>query len=277
LPYSADSAADSGSRRLTRLELPGFDVVGIRAANPGPFTLSGTNSWLVARAPTWLVDPGPSLDDHLDALMGEIAERGGLGGVALTHDHPDHAEAVAAIRARFPKARVAGARGDVDVRLRDGVNFGPLEAMATPGHAPDNVTFIVEDGLGLTGDLVLGQGSSLIVPYPGALADYLDSLRRLRARRLALLAPGHGPPVNDVEAKLEEYIAHRLERERRLVAALEAGKRTADELLDDAWSDAPPGLRPAAAATLAAHLDKLAAEGRLPDGVERPQISFPGG
>lgn len=203
--------------------------------------------------------------------------RGGLGGVALTHDHPDHAEAVSAIRERFPQAPVAGARGDVDVQLREGVTFGPLEPMPTPGHALDHVTFVVGEGLGLTGDLVLGQGSSLIVPYPGALAQYLDSLQRVRDRHLALLAPGHGPPVSDVEAKLEEYIAHRWERERRLLAALEAGRRTVDELLDDAWSDAPSALRPAAAATLAAHLDKLAGEGRLPAGVERPQVSFPAG
>jgi glyoxylase-like metal-dependent hydrolase (beta-lactamase superfamily II) len=96
----------------------------------------------------------------------------------------------------------------------------------------------------------------------------------LRSRDLALLAPGHGPPVSDARAKLEEYIAHRLDRERRLLAALAAGARTVDQLLDSAWSDAPAALRPAAAATLAAHLDKLAEEGRLPVGVERPEVSL---
>ena len=89
-----------------------------------------------------------------------------------------------------------------------------------------------------------------------------------------MLAPAHGPPVTDVQAKIDEYISHRLEREQRLLAAIRAGSRTVDQLLDEAWSDAPAALRPAAAATLAAHLDKLAEEGGLPEDVERPQVSL---
>jgi glyoxylase-like metal-dependent hydrolase (beta-lactamase superfamily II) len=89
-----------------------------------------------------------------------------------------------------------------------------------------------------------------------------------------VLLPGHGPPVHDPAAKLDQYIAHRLDRERRLVAALDAGARTVDELLDQVWDDAPAALRPAAAVTLAAHLDKLADEGRLPTGVERPGTNW---
>lgn len=179
------------------------------------------------------------------------------------------------MRDRFSETPVAGSRGEVDIQLSDGTRFGPLEAMATPGHSPDHLSFVV-DGLALTGDAVLGQGSSLIIPYPGALAAYLKSLERLRERNFDVLAPGHGPPVFEVQAKLDEYIAHRLEREQRLLAALGRGRRTTPELLDDAWSDAPAALRPAAEATLAAHLDKLADEGRLPDGVQRPTITLPG-
>jgi glyoxylase-like metal-dependent hydrolase (beta-lactamase superfamily II) len=258
---------------MTRLELGGYDIVGIRAPNPGPFTLSGTNSWLVGRDPAWLVDPGPSLEPHLRALTTEAEARGGLGGLALTHDHPDHAQALAEMRRRFPRAAVAGARGDVDVLLEGGRAFGPLHPVPIPGHSPDHFGFLVDHVL-FTGDAILGEGSSLITPYPGALRAYLEALEGLRKRDLALLAPGHGPPVSDVQAKLDEYIAHRLDRERRLLAALAAGARTVDQLLDAAWSDAPAVLRPAAAATLAAHLDKLAEEGRLPDGVARPQVSL---
>jgi glyoxylase-like metal-dependent hydrolase (beta-lactamase superfamily II) len=109
-----------------------------------------------------------------------------------------------------------------------------------------------------------------ISPDPGALAGYLAGLQRLRERRPAVIAPGHGPVVGDPDAKLAQYIEHRLDRERRLLAALDGGRRTVDELLDAAWSDAPAILRPAAAITLAAHLDKLADEGRLPEGVQRP-------
>jgi glyoxylase-like metal-dependent hydrolase (beta-lactamase superfamily II) len=256
---------------MTPLELPDHDVVGIRAANPGPFTLSGTNSWIVRDGDAWLIDPGPALDDHLAALSSEIDRRGGLAGIALTHDHADHAEAVAAIRARYPEAAFAAARGDVDIRLSDGDRFGPFEVLATPGHAPDHLSFVAGT-VAFTGDAVLGEGSVFVSPYPGALVGYLDGLRRLRERRLTVLCPGHGPVVADPAAKLDEYISHRLDRERRLLAALEAGKRSVDELLADAWSDAPAALRPAAAVTLAAHLDKLADEGRLPAGVERPDI-----
>jgi glyoxylase-like metal-dependent hydrolase (beta-lactamase superfamily II) len=114
---------------------------------------------------------------------------------------------------------------------------------------------------------VLGLGSVFIAPGEGSLSAYLDSLRRLRELDLEVLCPGHGPYVWDPAAKLDEYLAHRLDRERRLVEALDAGLRSRDELLDAAWSETPPELRPAAALTLAAHLEKLAEEGRLPDDV----------
>ncbi len=209
----------------------------------------------------------------MDELSGEIADRGGLGGIALTHDHGDHSEAIAAVRARFPHAPLAAARGSVDLALRDGAHFGPLQALATPGHAPDHIAFLAGP-VALTGDAVLGEGSVFIAPDPGALAGYLEGLARLRRHHPEVLCPGHGPVVTDADAKLQEYIAHRLDRERRLLAALAAGARTVPEMLDGAWDDVPEPLRPAATVTLAAHLDKLADEGRLPDGVQRP-AGFP--
>lgn len=259
--------------RMTRLEVPEHDIVGIRAANSGPFTLSGTNSWIVGRAPAWLVDPGPAFDEHLAALTAEIDQRGGLGGIALTHDHADHVEAVPSIRARYPESPVAAAAGPVDVKLTDGDAFGPLEAFATPGHAPDHLAFVTGTAA-LTGDAVLGEGSVFVSPYPGSLTAYLDGLARLGARELTVLCPGHGPVVHEPQAKLEQYISHRLDRERRLIAALDRGKRSVGDLLDEAWADAPEELRPPATVTLAAHLDKLDDEGRLPYGVERPTLRF---
>jgi glyoxylase-like metal-dependent hydrolase (beta-lactamase superfamily II) len=241
----------------------------LRAGNPGPFTLSGTNTWIVGSDPAWLVDPGPDLGEHVALVLAEVEARGGLGGVALTHDHSDHSGAVAAVRDRFPHVPLAAARGDVDRLLRDGSTFGPLEVVSTPGHAPDHLAFIVGDAA-LTGDAVLGEGSVFIAPDPGALTRYLDALRELRRRDLMVLLPGHGPLVSDPAAKLDEYVAHRLQRERRLVEGLDEGARTIDEMLDAAWGDVPDLLRPAATVTLAAHLDKLATEGRLPEGVERP-------
>lgn len=254
---------------MSLVELADIDAVGIRAANPSAFTLTGTNSWLIGREPAWLIDPGPALDEHLQALEDEIGRRGGLGGIALTHDHSDHSEGVPALRARFPGTPLAAARGEADSRLAPGSHFGPLEAISTPGHAPDHYALLFAD-VAFTGDAVLGTGSVFVAPDPGAMAGYLEGLARLRARALRLLAPGHGPVVEDPPAKLDEYVAHRLERERLLLQALSAGVRSVPALLDRAWSDVPEALRPAATITLAAHLDKLDDERRLPAGVERP-------
>lgn len=250
---------------MGRLELPGHDAVGIRAANPGPLTLSGTNTWIYGREPCWLIDPGPALPEHLDAISDEIDERGGLAAVLLTHDHPDHAAAVPEIVTRFSPVPLAAARGNFTTRLEDGERFGPFELVASPGHAPDHFAFVAGD-LCFSGDAVLGEGSVFV---SGQLAEYIGSLRLLQARRLALIAPGHGPIVLDPQAKLAEYMAHRLAREEALLAALADGMRSTDELLDAAWADAPAQLRPAAAVTLEAHLQKLDDERRLPPDVQR--------
>jgi glyoxylase-like metal-dependent hydrolase (beta-lactamase superfamily II) len=254
---------------VSRFDLAEFQIVGLRADNPGPFTLSGTNSWIAGDQPGWLVDPGPALPAHVEAVVAECRRRGGLGAIALTHDHPDHDAAVPAIRAAFPDAPLAAARGQVDITLAGGDRVGPLEVVATPGHAPDHLAFITGRAC-FTGDAVLGQGSVFIAPDPGALAGYLKGLSELAQRDLGVLCPGHGPAVEDPQAKLREYIAHRLERERLLLDALRAGARTVPEMLDAAWPDVPEALRPAATVTLAAHLDKLAGEDRLPAGVQRP-------
>ena len=124
-----------------------------------------------------------------------------------------------------------------------------------------------------SGDAVLGEGSVFISPDRGAMSGYLSALARLRARDdFTAICPGHGPVVWNADEKLAEYIAHRNDRERRLTAALADGHRSVQELLDAAWPEVQPALRPAAAITLAAHLDKLEEEGALPAGVERPQM-----
>jgi glyoxylase-like metal-dependent hydrolase (beta-lactamase superfamily II) len=246
------------------------DVELVRAANPSPLTLSGTNTWLVGRDPCWVVDPGPDLAEHVAAVLEAAAPRGGIGGIAVTHDHADHVGAVPGL--------VAGAGGEVvvhaarlagTVATADGDGVGPLlRAIAVPGHAPDLLCFALGRAVCFTGDAVLGEGSVFIAPDPGALAGYLTGLERLREHGFALLAPGHGPVVLDADAKLVGYLEHRLDRERRLVAALDGGARTLDALLDAAWDDVPDALRLPATVTLVAHLDKLAEEGRLPEGVE---------
>ena len=242
------------------MSLDAHDIALIRADNPGPFTLTGTNTYVVGRDPAWIVDPGPELDEHVDAVVAECEARGGAAGIVLTHDHHDHTDAVRAVAAR------TGA--DVASGLRDAEQVGPFVVVEAPGHSPDHLVYVAGP-VAFTGDAVLGEGSVFVI---GQLAAYLDALRRLRAMDLAALAPGHGPVVTDPAAKLDEYVAHRLDRERRLVAALDDGVRSVDDLLDRVWDDAPSVLRLAAAVTLGAHLDKLAAEDRLPAGVERPKL-----
>lgn len=249
-----------------------FDIARIRADNPGPFTLSGTNTWVLGRDPAWVVDPGPAIEAHVGAVVAEAERRGGIGGIALTHHHADHAAAASALRERSGDPPIAAARpGLGTVTLADGEAFGPLVAVATPGHAPDHLAFVA-DVVCFSGDAVLGEGSVFITPDTGALRGYLEGLQRLRALPLRLICPGHGPPVADPAAKLDEYVAHRLDRERRLIEALERGTRSEADLLDEVWDDAPTVLRPAAAVTLRAHLDKLREEGRLPPGADGPRV-----
>jgi len=228
-------------------------VIRVRARNPSPLTLDGTNTYLVGR---WVVDPGPLMDDHLEAVLGAASD--GIEGIVLTHDHFDHSQAAPELARRA---------GGVPVTLpRDGERVGPFEAVATPGHSADHVALLL-GRVCFAGDTVLGTGSVFISPGEGSMAAYLDSLRRLRSLGLETICPGHGPFVNDPNEKLDAYIQHREERERLILEAIERGARTRDEVLDHAWRDvdldAGPYLRDAAAATLEAHLQKLRAEGRL--------------
>jgi glyoxylase-like metal-dependent hydrolase (beta-lactamase superfamily II) len=253
-------------------ELDRRDVALLRAGNSGPLTLGGTNTWIVGRDPCWVVDPGPDLAEHLDAVAAEVRARGGAGALAITHDHHDHAGGIEGLRERLGERvdvaamRVPGARA-----LVDGDVVGPLEALHVPGHAPDHLVFLTAD-VAFTGDAVLGEGSVFVAPDPGALRGYLEGLERLRVLGPAILCPGHGPVVRDGVAKLTQYLGHRQDREDALVAAMDDGVRDADELLARVWADVDEDLRHVARFPLAAHLDKLAEEQRLPDGVGRPEL-----
>jgi len=235
-------------------------VVRVRAPNPSPLTLEGTNTYVVKG---WVVDPGPDDAGHLDRVLDTVPTGHGdrrLMGIVLTHDHPDHSGGAEELSRRIGGAPVVLPRG--------GDRAGPFEAIATPGHTPDHVCLLYGRTL-FTGDTVLGEGSVFITPGEGSLAAYLDSLRRLLALELDVLCPGHGPFVSSPRERIEELLEHRLDRERRLEEALAAGARTGEDMLDAAWPEVPATLRPAAALTLEAHLEKLSEEDRLPEGVER--------
>jgi glyoxylase-like metal-dependent hydrolase (beta-lactamase superfamily II) len=246
-------------------------VLRLVAPNPGPMSLEGTNTYIVGRDPAFVIDPGPADSDHLDAIRSTAQRLGGIGGVLLTHSHRDHSDGAARLGApvlwgevgmgdESSWAEPAPSPGRVPDRI------GPFRLVPTPGHAADHVCFVAER-VCFCGDLILGRGSSIVPPAAlgGSLVDYMHSLRSVAELDVDLLCPGHGPWITDPAAKVAEYAEHRLDRERRLVSALEEGERSRGRLLDEVWDDVPEPLRPAAAFAMQAHLEKLEAEGRLPD------------
>ena len=274
------------------VEAPGHpEIVRIRAPNPGPMTLSGTNSYVVGGTPAWVIDPGPADEAHIAEVRDVAEARGGIGGVVLTHSHLDHNAGVGMLGAGLAFGHAEGF-DDLAAMLGEGVaappeppvagagaTVGPFDVIPTPGHATDHVAFRLRDphprgasGRGdvlFCGDLVLGEGSSIVPPAAGggSLADYMRSLEAIAALEPALLCPGHGGWIAEPAARIAEYAAHRRERERLLIAALESGLRCTDELLDAGWHDVPAPMRPAAELAMRAHLEKLDDEGRLPDGL----------
>ncbi len=228
-----------------------------------------TNTYFVGDDPAVLVDPAADCDE-LDAAVA----RRGVEHVLVTHAHPDHVGAVARYADRatvwacegFEERFEAAADVAPDRTLADGdvVSADAVEvtALATPGHAPDHLAFAVGGGV-LTGDLVVAEGSVVVGAEEGDVAAYLDSLRRLRDRDPAVLYPGHGPRIDAPRAELDRLIDHRRERERRVLAAVEAGAETPGEVVDAAYDKDLSGVRHLAVSTVVAHLEKLADEGRV--------------
>jgi glyoxylase-like metal-dependent hydrolase (beta-lactamase superfamily II) len=244
----------------------------VRADNPGPMTLDGTNTWIL-RAPdaeqSVVVDPGPLLEDHLRAVL---EQAGQVAVVLLTHKHPDHSEGAAwfanqagcGVRAVDPAFRIptdhAHGLSEGDVVSADGLR---IEVLPTPGHTLDSVCFwLPQDGSLLTGDTVLGRGTSVVAHPDGALGPYLDSLERLRAfanspAGVLRLLPGHGPVVDDPGAVLTYYLNHRHERLDQVRAAIAEGLTTPEAVVAHVYTDVPAPLRPAAERSVRAQLEYL--------------------
>lgn len=247
------------------------------APNPGPMTLAGTNTYVVGSDPAWVIDPGPADEAHIEAVRAEAESRGGIGSVLLTHGHLDHtagtemlganviwgktdgSDESAVLEAAMADNKIGKVRGSHAAPDSDA---GPFTVIPTPGHAGDHVVFVL-GGVCFCGDLILGEGSSIVPPQAagGSLADYLRSLDRVEELGAELLCPGHGPWITDPAAKISEYRQHRLDRERRLLEAFEGGERSRARLLELVWDDVPAELRPAAALAMRAHLEKLAGDG----------------
>jgi glyoxylase-like metal-dependent hydrolase (beta-lactamase superfamily II) len=250
--------------RLIETGVPGAQVALVRANNPSVMTLDGTNTWIFAAdGRSWVIDPGPEDPTHIANIAAAAGQMGEPAAVLLSHDHLDHSAGLEAASA---------ALGGIPI-LRFGDDFSdvPLVAVHTPGHASDHLIFHFgapgRRAL-FSGDLILGQSSTIVPPGGGTLIAYLESLQTVLDLKPDLILPGHGEPMEDAVAVVEAQREHRLKRERDLVEALNDGLYDREGLLDRVWSDVPPELRIAAHVTMQTNLEKLDLEGRLPDDFE---------
>jgi len=243
------------------------DFETITASNPSPYTLAGTNTYLLgSRERGVVIDPGPDDPAHLAAVLDRASARGWrIALILVSHGHSDH------IGGADQLSRATGAavrRWGGKEPLRDGElipdDRATLRVLYTPGHAADHVAFHwPARGALFSGDLLLGEGTVQVTPPGGSMAEYLQSLERVAGLDLALIAPGHGPLIHYPGQRIASYRAHRLERERQVVAAVASGLRTVSDITSALYVGLDPRLRRAAEGTVTAHLEKLAAEGRV--------------
>lgn len=237
----------------------------VTAPNPGPFTLDGTKTYLLGHST--LLDPGPALDSHIESLHAAMP---GLRTILITHRHGDHAPAAVLLK-QLTGAEIVAPHdvlddAVVDRRVRGGellsLEDTTIEVIATPGHTNEHVCYLTADGDLFTGDTILGFGTTAIFSPDGQMSDYLRSLQLLRSRQPRRIFPGHGPVRDDAVALIDEYIAHRLERERQILDAIAAGASSIPDLRARIYHALDPQLHRAAEIQLEAHLIKLVEEGR---------------
>ena len=259
-------------------------------ANPGPFTFTGTATFIVGRAEAGskvaVIDPGPVDDAHLEALIAALDGRT-VSHILVTHRHRDHAPLSGPLAERLghpPIYATASSRTPTyvsgaldededqdfapDQVLSDGQiikgDGWTIEAILTPGHSSDHVVFELRQEAALfSGDHVMGWSTTIVAPPDGDMADYMASLEKLMDRNIQTLWPTHGPPVTEVAPFLQAYRQHRLEREANVVDALKAGPRTIHDMVPQLYATVDSKLWPAASLSVLAHLIKLVKEGRV--------------
>ncbi|MGW6913382.1 MBL fold metallo-hydrolase [Kitasatospora sp. NPDC054939] len=253
-------------------------AVCVLAPNPSPMTLDGTNTWLLSEPGSdvaAVVDPGPLDEGHLRRVL-DLAEQQGkrIALTLLTHGHADHAEGAARfaeltrtdVLALDPAHRL-GSEGLIAGRRLD-IGGLDLRVVATPGHTSDSLTFhLPADGAVLTGDTVLGRGTTMVAHPDGRLGDYLDSLRRLHTMAsehgVRTVLPGHGPVLRDALGAVDYYLAHRANRLAQVETAVEAGCRTAPDVVARVYADVDRALWPAAELSVRAQLEYLEEHGLI--------------
>ncbi len=242
------------------------------APNPSPMTLDGTNTWVLhepGSSQALVVDPGPADEQHLQSVLDVVDALGAnVSRILLTHGHLDHSEGAprfaeltnAPVLALDPLQR-SGSEG---LTAGDVVRAGELELLvvATPGHTSDSLSFVLAaDRAVLTGDTVLGRGTTVVAHPDGRLDAYLESLHRLGSLAaddtVTTVLPGHGPVLADAAAAIEGYLAHRAERLEQVRAALAAGAQSPRSVVEQVYADVDRALWPAAEQSVRAQLDYL--------------------
>jgi len=257
----------------------------VTAANPGPFTFNGTGTYIVGRGQVAIIDPGPDLPAHLDALLGAVkGER--VTHILVTHDHLDHCPLAGALAAATGAAligcRPSAAADEDDVRVEEGRDYryrpdrvpddgerigGPgwtLQAIATPGHTANHICFgLIEENALFSGDHIMGWSTTVVSPPDGDMTAYYASLKRVRAADFDTLWPTHGPPVTEPGPFVDAYLAHRHIREDQILALLGAGDTRIGEMVPQIYAAVNSRLHPAAARSVLAHLIHLVRAGTV--------------
>lgn len=249
------------NRNLIEIETHIWRIV---ANNPSPMTGPGTNTYLVGREQVVIIDPGPQLVDHLDNILTALETLAVTPqAIILTHPHPDHEGGIDWLLNKLDIPLLK-----FEQPLQDGsqiaLDCGTLQVYHTPGHIHAHISlWWAERCLLFAGDLVAGQGTIVVIPPDGDMADYLASLRAMKELSPAKLLPGHGSVIDKPEELLQNYIDHRLAREQQVLHWLAQGRTSARAIAEAIYADQPPQVLPIATLQVEAHLTKLRNEGRL--------------